>query len=95
MFQISRQPRQFRKKKLKTNTSVFFIKGYFSTVEMLAIECSSTLPSSEEIHCALWKADALFFNAGCNEQMFSPTKPWKKKNWRRSVWSFSRKTHTL
>jgi len=33
----------------------------------------------------------LLFNAGCNEQVFSP-KPWKKI-WHRSVFSFSRKTH--
>jgi len=41
------------------------------------------------------KHSAVFFNAGCNEQLFSP-KPWKY--WRRSVLSFSRrtqKTHTL
>jgi len=39
---------------------------------------------------------AVLFNTGCNEQVFSP-KCWKK-NWRRLVLSFSRKTqktHTL
>jgi len=34
---------------------------------------------------------ALLFNADCNEKVFSP-KPWKKF-WRKSVLSFSRKTH--
>jgi len=42
------------------------------------------------------KTGCMLFNARCNEQVFSP-KPWKK-NWRRFVLSFSRKTqktHTL
>jgi len=38
----------------------------------------------------LLRPDALLFNAGCDEQMFSP-KP-RKKFGRRSVLSFSRKT---
>jgi len=39
------------------------------------------------------KFGAVFFNADCNEQMFSP-KSWKK-NWRRSVLSFREYTKTV